>query len=218
MRARALLVAAILGTTLPVVASPHPCAAATPVPGGVHHAGLVVQFGDGSTREFCVEFADPHTTGLDILRRSGLPVVYQDYGGGNVAVCKIAGEGCDYPKQPCFCRCAQTSDCTFWGYYLVDPKTGSWRFPDVGAGTHEVADGELQGWHWGKQSTGGGNPPLPASMTKVCANGEKIALAAATRAPRKSGPPVAAAIAFGAALLALAVFAARATRRRGEPS
>lgn len=190
---------------------------------GTHRAGVVVEFGNGDAREFCVSFADDSISGLEALRRTGLPLVYQDYGGSAVTVCKIDDEGCDYPRVPCFCECARAGarDCTFWGYYRLSRATGAWEFAESGPGSTIVRDGDLNGWRWGRHQ-GGASPPASTSLARVCAragSGMKSATVTPTlmvtaRATRARGSTPAGLVAFGAVVVGLAVWAARVARRR----
>jgi hypothetical protein len=134
---------------------------------------LIVEFSDGAVQRFCVSFTEQTISGLDLLVRSGLPVHYQDYGGGSVAMCKIGPDGCDYPSKPCFCKCPNPSKgCRFWGYYTLDRSTGSWEFATEGAGTREVHDGDIDGWRWGTHESA--NPPPASSLSSICTSGTVI--------------------------------------------
>lgn len=146
---------------------------------GVKRAGLVVQFERRPAREFCVAFSESSITGFDLLQRSGLALTFQDYGGGNVAVCAIEGDGCAYPRQACFCRCTNLSDCTMWGYYRMDAAATTWTFSEEGAGVARVRDGDVNGWRWGKHSTTGGQAPDATTLSAICAEGEQVGLKSA---------------------------------------
>lgn len=177
-RARLALVATLAATL--VLAGPaagpgeaSPCAGVRAA-AGESRAGLVVQFSDLSVKEFCVAFTEGSITGFELLRRSGLPLRYKDYGGAGVFICKIGPDGCDYPTESCQCRCKSSVDCRFWGYYLIDRDTGAWRFSSVGASGREVRDGEVDGWKWGVHPLGGTNPPPPSTLEGICARGTRI--------------------------------------------
>ena len=77
----------------------------------VHRAGLVVTFGDRHSELFCIEFTEDSITGLELLRRSGLPLVTSGMGGLGGAVCSIGGEGSSDPSN-CFCRVPAARACT----------------------------------------------------------------------------------------------------------
>lgn len=110
--------------------------------------GLVVRFSDGHLLTRWVEFDEDQISGLEALRRSGLDVIYQQSGLGT-AVCKIEDEGCDYPSEPCFCRCAGGPDCLYWSYWHLQEDT--WEYSQAGASGYFVRDGDVEGWAWGEQ-------------------------------------------------------------------
>lgn len=174
----------LLVPTRPAVAAPCRTLAAA---GRANHAGIVIEFGDLSTREFCVSFTEESISGFELLQRTGLALVYQDYGGGSVTICKIGGEGCDYPAKPCFCQCldAGVKTCTFWGYYRIDSSSGAWRYANGGPGSVRVRDGDLEGWRWGQHQQGLGSP-APSTLAGVCERGEHVG-PVASPAVRKTG-------------------------------
>ena len=143
-----------LGLLLLLGLAVHPAYAA----GG--RAGLVVQFGDGSLWTGCVAFDRETLSSEELLQRSGLNMVL-DYGYGlGGAVCKIEGDGCDFPLQDCFCQC-QGLDCRYWAYYHLLPD-GTWEYSQVGASSYTVHDGDVEGWAWGPGDYGvsGMQPPI----------------------------------------------------------
>src|SRR5688572_3624005 len=104
-RARAAFLAAAVAALVLAVPAPDgeafPCAGVRAAADGTSRAGLVVQFGDGEVMRYCVSFTEESITGFELLRGTGLPLVYQDYGAGSVAMCKIGDEGCEYPREQC---------------------------------------------------------------------------------------------------------------------
>lgn len=176
MKRHLFVIGFLLSAIFPAIGPTQDCAAAAQ---GSSHAGLVIEYPNGETASHCVAFSGVSITGLDLLRRAGVAVTYQDYGGGNVTVCSIDGQGCAYPKVPCWCRCASTTaSCEFWGYYIVDPATKSWQFSAQGVATTVVHDGDVQGWRWGAHGPGGAAPPK-ASADRICAGGERVSVAGA---------------------------------------
>jgi len=122
-------------------------------------AGLVVQYGDGRVVTYCVRFSEPSITGLDLLNRSGLQVV-AEVGGLGAAMCSINGQGCAYPSQSCFCQC-QGANCAYWNYFhLID---GAWRYSPLGASSHTITDGAIDGWAWGDKIA----PPI-FTIDQIC--------------------------------------------------
>lgn len=178
-----------------------------------HHASVVIESADGGTREMCVGFDEATITGLELLQRTGLEIAYQDYGGGQVTVCRIDGEGCPYPGKPCFCRCADAARaCTFWGYYTLDRASGEWSFADAGAGSVAVRDGDLHGWRWGEHGTTGARPPAAGNSEAICAR------AIASRATETGVDTRRSGVGLGGVIVlagALGVWAVRLVRRKG---
>jgi prenyltransferase beta subunit len=112
------------------------CAAAPARAAAERRATVVVQFADGTTAARLVRFAEPSISGLEALRRSGLGVVERAG-----AVCRIAGVGC--PAADCFCAAPR-----YWAYF--HRVGGQWQYSTTGAGAHQVADGAVEGWSWGR--------------------------------------------------------------------
>jgi len=126
-----------------------------------NRAGLVIQLPDGRVETACVEFSETEISGVDLLNRSGLPVIL-DYGGGlGAKVCKIGETGCDYPGQDCWCQC-QGSPCAYWNYWQL--RDAQWRYSPLGASVRRLGDGEVDGWAWGD---GEEAPPL-FSLGNIC--------------------------------------------------
>lgn len=134
-------------------------------PGGdaePHHAGLVVRHGDGRTTYAYVPFAENEISGIDLLRRSGIPQVTIPFGGLGEGVCSLEGEGCGLAE--CRRRVCQGSrpDDPYWRY-LRQERPGVWRPLALGASATVVRDGDIDGWSWT-----GGDAGLPAlSLAEV---------------------------------------------------
>jgi hypothetical protein len=130
-------------------------------------AGLIVQFKDGSVVTRCVAIDSPDMTGYDLLRRADLPVVVEA-GSMGVTVCKIGGDGCDAPAQPCFCECQDLGGaCAYWIYFVA--VEGKWRYSILGAAGQKVADRSVHGWIWGAGKSDGADvaPPL-LTFEQIC--------------------------------------------------
>jgi hypothetical protein len=124
-----------------------------------HKAGVVVRHGDGTVDKMCVFFDEPTISGLDLLDRSGASYVEEKSALGS-AICKLDGEGCGYPSEDCFCEYPN-----FWGYWVRDPDVSKWEFASTGAADHDVRDGSVDGWSWGKD----GKPAPPkVAFDEVC--------------------------------------------------
>jgi hypothetical protein len=131
--------------------------------GGDHRAGLVIRYADGGVQTQCVLFSEPSITGAELLTRSGLQVT-MDYSGMGGAVCSIAGKGCAFPTQDCFCRCEGLT-CEYWAYYHW---TDGWQYSQLGAGGYTVIDGALEGWSWGAGNFSSGVEPPLLTFADVC--------------------------------------------------
>ena len=130
-------------------------------------AGLVVQLGDGTVRDFCVGLGADERTGIELLRLSGIEVIAEDTPLGSM-VCRIGGDGCRFPDEPCWCRCQDLgADCTYWSYNtLVD---GRWVYSDLGPAARTVRHGDVDGWAWGRGSVSSGAQPPARTFERVCA-------------------------------------------------
>jgi len=135
-----------------------------------HCAGLVVQFGDGNYLTRCVDFREDQISGVELLQRSGLRAILQISEGTGGGVCRIEGEGCAYPDEPCFCQCMGGPVCLYWAYFV---RSGSsWAYSGVGAGLRLLSDGDMDAWTWG-----GGAPPPPAlSIEDICHDRTRISV------------------------------------------
>ena len=122
-------------------------------------AGLVVQFADGQTQTLCVAF-EKQITGADLLIRSGLDAVVDPSSGLGIIVCRIDGQGCDYPAEPCFCQCSGSGPCAYWNYFYREPGQDSWTYAVQGALRHTVKPGSVEAWVWGD-----GTVPPAADLT-----------------------------------------------------
>ena len=136
---------------------------------GPVRVGLYVQFEDGSSVTRCVALnpADyppgKEATGLDVLRQSGLDLIFETGGGFGVKICKLDKTGCDFPAEDCFCRC-QGNPCQYWAYWYAE--NGAWKYSSVGANSRQVKDGDVEGWVWGGGKTA---PPASALAESICA-------------------------------------------------
>ena len=121
-----------------------------------NRAGLVVQFGDGIVETRCVEFTEPTISGLELLERSGLPVLAAYDPSLGAMVCKIQEQGC--PVDNCLCQ----SPPDYWSYWhQVD---NNWIYSPAGSSTYPVSNGAVEGWSWGP-----GNPPPVMTINEICA-------------------------------------------------
>ncbi len=170
--------------------------------GGGNRAGLVVRYPDGRIETRCVAFSEPAISGQELLERSGLQPVFDVNGGLGTAVCSVAGSGCSYPQQDCFCRCTGSS-CEYWAYYHWEDS--GWRYATMGAAGYEVRDGALEGWSWGPGNFSSGTEPPVMAFDRVCSEAN---LAAAPASSGGATIPVQAGSYGTAALFAAALVAA----------
>lgn len=120
---------------------------------GPNQAGLVVQFGDGRVETRCVSFEGDQIMGADVLALSGLDAVVDPSSGMGITVCRIEGEGCSYPAEPCFCQCMSGGECAYWNYFFRDAGQADWTYSALGAAIHAIKPGSVEGWVWGDGHT-----------------------------------------------------------------
>jgi hypothetical protein len=128
-----------------------------------NRAALVVQYGEDAVSTHCVPFAEPQITGLDLLLRSGLDVVYASVGMGAL-VCKIGDVGCPDPGR-CLCAC-KGADCVYWSYW--HQVEGAWQYAVQGASQYVVRPGAVEGWVWGAGSASSVPQPPAVRFEDVC--------------------------------------------------
>lgn len=207
MRRRGLFILAVVAAGVVPTAAAAPCFA---IGRGANTARIVIEHDDDSAT-FCLSFEEPAITGLDALRRTGIPIVAEEYGAGQVTLCRIGGIGCAHPTQPCFCECPGTGPCRFWGYYRAHGDQ-PWRFSEAGAAATIVRDGDVEGWRYGEQTPSrGGN--APRERDGVCVEDAAFLAAATTEAPAGSPFGLLAAIA-GFVLFGSLIVVVNRRRRR----
>ena len=153
-----------------------------------NRAGLVIRHGDGRVVTACVSFAEPEISGVDLLERAGVSYIAQTGGGGS-AVCKLDGEGCDYPAEDCFCKC-KGAECVYWAYQSL--RGGKWSYSQIGAASFRVKPGDVQGWAWGAGSIQSGAQPPILALDQICAAGAAqptVILPAPTEPPPPTAEP-----------------------------
>jgi len=124
----------------------------------LHHAGLVVRDAEGRMTYAWVPFAEEAIDGIDLLRRSGIPVVTVGFGALGDGVCSIAGQGCGVAEcRRTVCQ-GSAADAPYWQYFEQDPvDPAAWMWQPLGASSSRVEDGDAFGWSWTA-----GDPALPA--------------------------------------------------------
>jgi len=138
-----LLVASLVLTGLTASAPPHRVRASGAV-------GVVVRHGDGRVLYAYIPLIGERVTGAEVLQQAGFPLNVQASSSLGVAVCKIDGEGCDAPKEDCFCK-SYGNPAFYWHYYTytrTGGPNGAWRTSNTGAGNRVLRDGDIDGWSW----------------------------------------------------------------------
>lgn len=167
LRSLALLLI-LLVSALPAgaVLADAPVDAAQSPDGSGNRAGLVVRFGDGSVQTACLDLGpDGQATGEELLQMAGLQPVMEYSALGGI-VCQIAAEGCGFPEESCWCQC-KGDPCVYWRYF--HQMDGQWVYATVGASTHLVYSGQVDGWAWGEGETSDGAQPPTLSLDEICA-------------------------------------------------
>lgn len=170
--------AALASASATLPGSSSACRAQTASTAVTHRAGLVVTFGDKSSRLFCIEFAEDSITGLELIKRAGIPLVLSVSG---EAVCSVDGEGSSDPTN-CFALCAGGGSCQYWAYYRW--SSGAWQYSSVGAAARTVHDGDIDGWAWGPGGlSSGAAPGQPGDLCPQPTATATAATATHTRTP-----------------------------------
>lgn len=130
-----------------------------------NRAGIVVRFSDGRVQTSCVSFKTESISGLDLLQRTGLDVIAQSSGGG-AAVCKIGGDGCAFPAEPCFCKFGGGQQGQYWAYWRLNGA--AWQYAAQGASSIRVTNGDVNGWAWGTGSAQSGAQPPITTFEQIC--------------------------------------------------
>jgi hypothetical protein len=154
---------------------------------GPSQVGLVVVHGDGDVLTRCIEFNEDEISSYDVLERSGLDLNIELSGGMGVAVCRLDGEGCTFPQQPCFCQCAGGGDCIYWSYWHWTDD--GWRYSGSGASSYFVGHGDIEGWVWGIGTISGAMPPPAVAFEEICTPPTPSATPTATFTPVPSPTP-----------------------------
>ena len=124
----------------------------------LNHAGLIVRDAEGRMTYAWVPFAEEEITGIELLRRSGIPVVTVGFGALGEGVCSIGGQGCGLAE--CRRNVCQVSSANapYWQYFQQDSADPAvWTWLPLGASSSKVEDGDVFGWSWTAR-----DPALPA--------------------------------------------------------
>lgn len=130
-----------------------------------NRAGIVVKFSDGRVQTSCVSFQTESISGLDLLQRTGLDVIAQS-SGGSAAVCKIGGDGCAFPAEPCFCKFGGGQQGQYWAYWRLNGS--AWQYSAQGASSIRVTNGDVDGWAYGTGNVQSGAAPPVTPFDQIC--------------------------------------------------
>jgi hypothetical protein len=140
--------------------------------GSAHHAGIVVEHGDGRVVRQCVGFGNATITALAVLQSSGIENATQTYGGLGAAVCQIDNEPTSYTQ------CLPSSG-SYWVFFVARGG-GAWTSSSQGVSSTALSDGDDAGFRF--DPLAGADPP-PASPVGTCAT------ATPTPTPQPTAPP-----------------------------
>jgi hypothetical protein len=122
-----------------------------------HHAGIVVELGDGQVVHQCVGFGTTTITALAVLQASGIEYQTQPYGSLGVAVCQIDDEPTGYTQ------CLPSSG-SYWVFF-VSRGGGAWSNSAQGVSNTTVGDGDDIGFRYDPLD---GADPAPVSPVGTC--------------------------------------------------
>jgi hypothetical protein len=123
-----------------------------------HHAGIVVEHGDGQVVRQCVGFDTATITALAVLQASGIENATESYGGLGQAVCQIDHEPSSYNQ------CLPTSG-SYW-VFSISRGGGAWASSPQGVSIATLSDGDDVGFRY--DPLDGADPP-PVSPAGTCA-------------------------------------------------
>lgn len=100
-----------------------------------------------------VPFREETISGMDLLKRSGIPQTTISFGGLGEGVCSLEGEGC--PAASCRRTVCQGpgANAPFWQYFR-QTAPGDWRPLALGASATKVRAGDVDGWSWTGREAG----------------------------------------------------------------
>ena len=124
----------------------------------LNHAGLIVRDAEGRMTYAWVPFVEEEITGIELLRRSGIPIVTVGFGALGEGVCSIGGQGCGVAEcRRNVCQ-ASAANAPYWQYFKQDrADPAAWTWLPLGASSSQVEDGDVFGWSWTAR-----DPALPA--------------------------------------------------------
>jgi hypothetical protein len=152
-------------------------------------AGIVINWGDGTTSSLCIDFEGDSIGGEQLLSRAALPV--NDFSG---FVCSIDDVGCTHSGtfSSCHCQCQGSGpDCVYWSFF-TRPYGEGWRYSALGYRGEEARDGDLHGWQWVPGAAASSPPSPDITFESVCGHppGQVVApTATVTPVPTATATP-----------------------------
>jgi hypothetical protein len=122
-----------------------------------HHAGIVVELGNGQVVRQCVGFDTSTITALAVLQGSGIEYKTETYGGLGEAVCQIDDEPTSYTQ------CLPSSG-SYWVFFIARGG-GAWANSAQGISIATLSDGDDAGFRF--DPLAGADPP-PVSPAGTC--------------------------------------------------
>jgi len=134
-----------------------------------HQVGLVVVHGNGQVTSQCITFQGEEISGYELLEQSNLDLNIDASNSMGATICRLDGEGCNYPQDDCFCQCQSSRNCIYWSYWHLDD--GQWQYSSLGSSSYSLHGGEVQGWVWSKGNVGSSAEKAPpqTSFEAICA-------------------------------------------------
>lgn len=160
MKLRATLLGlALLGGVLAPAVAPLQVACAAEGP----RAALVVDTGS-EVLGYCVALPRASVSGFELIQLANDQHGLSYYATPEGFICMLANVG------PTGANCDKESEPDFWAYWH-GTSSGGWSFSGVGSRDYRVTDGDVEGWSYGRGTSGSSHPPprTPASFEAVCA-------------------------------------------------
>jgi hypothetical protein len=110
-------------------------------------AGVMIDFGNGDQAFIVVPFEEESISSIELLERSGIPMLKVGFGGLGDAVCMIETVGCDISScRRTLCKDGKP-DAAFW-QFMQQQENGAWTASPLGASSATVEDGDIDAWLW----------------------------------------------------------------------
>ncbi len=161
-----------------------------------HHAGLVVDFGNGAVITRCVDLGqDAKASALEVLETARPTLTLQiETFMTSASVCQIEDTGCPADQcTTCAAACAEgvPGACqafNTWRHYQL--REGKWTTPTGDVRRAEVLSGTVEGWRWGRSSyTGVYTEPPVLSFEQICVSQIITPTATPTNSPTPTLSP-----------------------------